>query len=129
MLRLRISRMAYQPFARAAFWVSAATVLFLALVPGPLGEIVKSDTERHWLAFLILPALAFVGWPKMGVVKLWLCFATFGASIEVAQWAMNLGRQAQWSDWTHDLIATTISLAIAWIARLATDRLAPDSAT
>ena len=120
--------MTFHQFARAAFWISAVSVLFLALVPGPLGEIVKSDAERHWLAFLVLPALAFIGWPDMGAMKLWFAFAAFGAAIEIAQWAMNLGRQAQWSDWVHDLIATTISLAIVWIVRSAIPRSSQDIA-
>lgn len=103
-------------FARLTFWMLVAIVLFFALVPGQLGAIISSDTERHYLAFLVLPAFAHYGWPRLSLVALWFAFAAFGALIEILQWAMNLGRAAEMSDWVNDLSATTIALTIGYLA-------------
>lgn len=99
-----------------AFWLLTAAVLFFALVPGQLGAIIASDTERHYLAFLVLPAVAYYGWPKSSPVLLWFAFAAFGGLIEILQLEMNLGRQAEMSDWMNDLSATTIALVVSYVA-------------
>lgn len=111
---------------RAAFWLLTAIVLFLALVPGPLGAIVSSDTERHYMAFLVLPAAAHYGWPRVSPALLWIAFAAFGGLIEVLQFAMHLGREAQMSDWINDMSAATIALAVSYAAHrlFASDELA-----
>lgn len=114
--------MSYRTMARLIFWLLAACVLFLALVPGPLGQMIRSDTGRHFLAFLVLPAIAFAAWPEAGPFKLWLGFALFGGAIEISQWAMHLGREAQWSDWRNDLIAAAISLTFSSLFAKAMDR-------
>jgi hypothetical protein len=108
--------MNYRSLARLAFWLLAATVLFFALVPGPLGAIIASDTERHYLAFLVLPALALYAWPRISPLLLWAAFAAFGGLIEILQLEMHLGRSAEMSDWINDLSATTIALSVAFIA-------------
>jgi hypothetical protein len=97
---------------KAMFWLSAGSVVFLAVVPGPLGQVIASGFQRHFLAFLILPALARATWPRVDAIKLLLAFAAFGAAIEGAQQAMQLGREAEWSDWLNDLYATMLSLAV-----------------
>ena len=108
--------MTLRSLVRVCFWTLAAVVLFFALVPGPLGNIIPSDAERHYLAFLVLPAFAYYGWPRSSPALLWLAFAGFGALIEILQLEMNLGRAAEMSDWINDLSATTISLVITHIA-------------
>ncbi|HEX7751461.1 MAG TPA: hypothetical protein VF440_03595 [Novosphingobium sp.] len=105
-----------QSLARLTFWLLAAVVLFLALVPGQLGAIIASDTERHYLAFLVLPAVALYGWPRSSPLLLWIAFAGFGGLIEMLQYEMNLGRAAEMSDWINDLSATTIALMVGTLA-------------
>lgn len=99
---------------RSAFWLLTAIVLFFALVPGKLGTIIPSDTERHYLAFLVLPALAHYAWPRLSPLLLWLAFAAFGAMIELLQFEMNLGRAAEMHDWINDMSAAAISLAVSF---------------
>lgn len=101
------------PIAKLLFWLLAALVLFFALVPGPLGNIISSDTERHYLAFLVLPAIAAYAWPRIPVPAMWLAFVAFGGLIEFLQWEMALGRAAEWHDWMNDMMATTISLVVS----------------
>lgn len=117
--------MKLHPIAQILFWLLAAAVLFLALVPGPLGGIIASDVERHYLAFLVLPALAAYAWPRMSIPALWLAFVAFGGAIELLQLEMHLGRVGEWRDWINDMMATTISLVLAAaILRLRQDRIA-----
>lgn len=117
--------MKLHPIAQILFWLLAAAVLFFALVPGPLGEIISSDVERHYLAFLVLPALAAYAWPRMPIPALWLAFVLFGGAIELLQMEMALGRAGEWRDWTNDMMATTISLVVAAaILRRRQDRIA-----
>lgn len=101
--------------ARILFWVLIASVLFFALIPGPLGDIIESDVERHYLAFLVLPAVASYGWPRLSVVLLWIAFVAFGGMIEILQLVMALGRAAEWRDWVNDIVATTISLVVSTV--------------
>lgn len=101
------------PIAKLLFWLLAALVLFFALVPGNLGNIIPSDTERHYLAFLVLPAIAAYAWPRVPLPVMWLAFVGFGGLIEFLQMEMNLGRAAEWHDWMNDMVATTISLVVS----------------
>lgn len=98
---------------RSLFWLLAASVLFFALVPGPLGEIIPSDFERHYLAFLALPAFAVFAWPSVSVPALWAGFVVFGGLIEILQKVMNVGRAAEWHDLVNDMVATTMALVVA----------------
>lgn len=110
-------------FAKMLFWLLAAAVLFLALVPGPLGAIIPSDAERHYLAFLVLPAVAAYAWPRVPILIMWVVFVAFGGAIELLQSLMGLGREAEWSDWINDMVAITVSLVVgAVILRRRRDR-------
>lgn len=100
------------PLPKMLFWLLAAAVLFLALVPGPLGAIIPSDAERHYLAFLVLPAVAAYAWPRVPTLVMWLVFVAFGGAIELLQFAMRLGREADWGDWINDMTAITVSLVV-----------------
>lgn len=101
------------PFlAKTLFWLLTAAVMFLALVPGPLGAIIPSDAERHYLAFLVLPAVAAYAWPRVPILAMWLVFVAFGGAIELLQFVMGLGREAEWNDWINDMTAITVSLVV-----------------
>lgn len=104
--------MTLRQLARLSFWLLAVAVLVLALIPGPLGAIIESDVERHYLAFLVLPAVASYAWPRVPVPVMWVAFVAFGGAIEILQMKMNLGRAAEWGDWMNDMMATTISLVV-----------------
>lgn len=114
------------PLVRTLFWLLAATVLFLALVPGPLGSIIASDVERHYFAFLLLPAIAAYAWPRIPVPMMWLAFVVFGGLIEILQMQMGLGRAGEWRDWMNDMTATTISLVVSAVVlrTIRADRIA-----
>lgn len=89
-----------------------AAMLYLALTPGPWGQIIESSEERHALAFAILPLLSCLAWPALGVVLQFLFYAALGGAIELAQLAMHAGRNAEWNDWFVDLLVAAGALVI-----------------
>jgi hypothetical protein len=109
---------------RLSFALMAIVVTFLALTPGPLGQVVESGPVRHMLAFAALPVLSSLAWPQIRPLWQFAAFALFGAAIEVAQLWMNVGRLAEWDDWANDLVATAVALMLVsagrnWIERQA----------
>lgn len=109
---------------RISFAIMAIVVTFLALTPGPLGQIVESGPLRHMLAFAALPILSSLAWPRVAPLRQFLAFALFGATIEIAQLLMNAGRRAEWNDWANDLLATTIALVLVAVGRAWLERRA-----
>jgi hypothetical protein len=103
---------------RTAFVLMLVTVTFLALTPGPLGQVVESGPLRHMLAFAALPALSSLAWPQIRPAWQFLGYAAFGAAIELAQLVMNVGRLAEWDDWANDLIATATALILVRLFRI-----------
>jgi hypothetical protein len=109
-------------FPQALFWICLAAVIVLALMPIRFGVVIHSSEKRHLLAFVVLAVLAMNAWPRIGLVRLWVSFAVLGAFIEFAQWATDVGRSAEWSDWLYDLAAVTIALVCGSLFRLALSR-------
>ncbi|WP_066544018.1 MULTISPECIES: hypothetical protein [unclassified Sphingomonas] len=93
-----------------AFVLALAAVLFLALTVTPWAGMVESDTVRHGFAFLVLPVLATIGWPRLSPWGQFAIFAGFGAAIELVQGYMAIGRVASLDDWIVDLIALSAAL-------------------
>ncbi len=109
---------------RLSFALMAIVVTFLALTPGPLGQVVESGPVRHMLAFAALPVLSSLAWPRVKPLWQFFTFALFGAAIEIAQLWMNVGRVAEWDDWANDLVATAVALLLVsagrgWLERQA----------
>ncbi|MDG2535753.1 hypothetical protein P6144_18980 [Sphingomonas sp. HITSZ_GF] len=102
----------------------ALVVTFLALTPGPMGQVVESGPARHLLAFAALPVLSSLAWPQVKPIWQFLAFALFGAAIEIAQLLMNVGRLAEWDDWANDLIATAVALMLVAAGRTWLERQA-----
>jgi len=109
---------------RLFFILVTALVTFLALTPGPLGQLVESGPVRHLLAFAALPVLSSLAWPRIGALWQFFGYAAFGAAIEIAQLLMNIGRVAEWDDWANDLIATAIALLLVSAGRVLSARTA-----
>lgn len=123
MLHMRRESMPIQKLSRAAFCLCVLIATFLALVPGPVGQIIESGPERHFLAFLVLPALAAFGWPNISHARLWLAFAVFGGLIEIVQLGMDVGRSGRVIDWVIDCAAITVSLVVVAQLRAAFPQL------
>jgi len=125
-------RAALSPLARryagAAFLLCLAAILYLSLAPSEATPAANLgwDKARHALAYFVLTGLglfAFGSRPVLlgGVLLL-------GAGVEVAQAAMDLGRQGDLADLAANLTGEGLALGI-WVAvsQLRLRRLRPQS--
>ncbi|WP_430300188.1 VanZ family protein [Ramlibacter paludis] len=104
---------------RAAFWVYAAFVLYLALTPMPPVRVSGWDKANHVYAFASLGVLGLASWPTRPVRMLAVLLA-YGCLIEILQ-SFTPTRQADWHDVLADsvglLVAVVIWFSIQWLAR------------
>jgi glycopeptide antibiotics resistance protein len=99
---------------RVLYGVLVLAVLVIALLPAPDAvEVFSWDKLNHMAAFVVLACCAKLLWPSRNFVRPFLLLALFGIAIEVLQWDMGFGRDADWRDVVADVIATLVGLAIA----------------
>lgn len=123
------------PYA-ALTWLWAAIVLVLTLVPAnelprtPVWKLLSFDTAAHAGVFAVLAGLSWVAlrrqrrWPRLasraGLAAL-LGSVLFGGLIEGLQYAMRLGRHAEWTDWLSDALGAALAVGAgalgAWLRR------------
>ena len=79
--------------ARAGFVTALAGVIVLSFGPSdPLtitSELIPWDKARHYLAYLMLSALALVAFANVPAMFIGLCLFTVGLSVEMLQPAFN----------------------------------------
>jgi hypothetical protein len=86
-------------------------VLIVALLPASEAPTVfASDKLNHMLAFATLSVLARVLWPRLSFSVLFALLAAFGGMIEVLQWSLGFGRDADWMDFAADVLAILFGL-------------------
>lgn len=104
---------------RLLFWVSAAFVLVMALIPQPPqmpGQ--PSDKVQHMIAFATLALLGNLAFPRVPALRLVIGLSLFGAFIEAAQAIPGLHRDSDGLDWLADTIAAgVITLPLGWWPR------------
>jgi aminopeptidase YwaD len=102
-------------------------MLVLTLTPAkampetPTWEFLSFDTAAHAGVFAVLAVLCWVSvgrqrrWPTLarhaGWVVFWFC-VVFGALIEVLQYAMHVGRHADWTDLLGDSVGAALALLL-----------------
>lgn len=97
---------------RLAFWLLLVAVLVVALMPGHSAPTVfASDKLNHLLAFFVLATSAKGLWPRTNPWVIIGFLAAYGGLIEVLQWGMGLGRDADWRDLATDIFAIFAGLA------------------
>ncbi|MEP3145203.1 hypothetical protein [Qipengyuania citrea] len=74
------------------------TVLFLGLDPTFSAPSWLNDKAQHVLAFAVFAFLAVGAWPEMPLRTNFLWLSGFAGGIELIQWTMGLGREADWID-------------------------------
>lgn len=107
---------------RAALWIAGAVALYLALTPGPAGQIIPDGTTRHMLAFLVLPWLTMIAYPRLSAWWILAAHALFGGGIELAQLLMAVGRHGSWLDWALDIATAAAAILIGLAVRRAAGR-------
>lgn len=105
--------LALQRALRAAFWICAAAVLYLALTPVPPVKISDWDKINHAFAFAVLGILGWTAWPARPRT-VGACLFVYGCAIEVLQ-SFTPTRQGDW----HDVVADVVGLLLgAVVCRL-----------
>lgn len=117
---------------RIAFWLGILTVFGFAMLTQPpeLGQTIGprvdetvtavltvNDKAQHLLAFGVLAALAFRGWPGIATRKVLLGLSAFGALIEVVQGTPLIGGDVELADWLADTLAVTVVALVVFLTR------------
>jgi hypothetical protein len=102
---------------RMLYCVLLAAMLYLALTPGPLRDIVPVSEHRHVLAFAVLPIVSSLAWPRLSLRLQFAFYAALGGAIELVQSGMGLGRQGTLQDWLVDCAAAAVALVLVGIWR------------
>jgi VanZ family protein len=100
-----------RPLRLFLYAVASAILLYLCLAPArALPSINLWDKEEHALAWLVLTATGLILSPNRPRAIASYAFG-LGAFVELAQWAMGFGRDADW----HDLAADSLGIAVAYL--------------
>jgi len=115
----------FQRFAGALTLLWVAIMLVLTLTPAkemphtPHWKFLSFDTAAHAGVFAVLAGLAW-GWARQRAALAryaggWVLLGCvlFGALIEVLQYAMHLGRHAEWTDLLGDSTGAALVLLVA----------------
>lgn len=98
---------------RIIFWILLAIILVMSLMPeGDAPMIFADDKLNHILAFFTLSVMARVIWARAHAQNLFIMLMVFGGGIELLQWAMGFGRNADWMDFAADIMATGLGIAV-----------------
>ncbi|AKH42225.1 VanZ family protein [Altererythrobacter atlanticus] len=104
---------------KALVLLITAVILFFALRPSAPQALTGWDKLDHMAAFFVLSVFVRIAWPRLNLAACFGLLALFGGGIELAQWLMGLGRDADVMDWVADLVATIAGLGVGTAIRAA----------
>ncbi|MDB5427921.1 MAG: hypothetical protein JWR47_3077 [Phenylobacterium sp.] len=112
MLPYRLPR----PLRLALYALATAILLYLCLAPSKdLPKVNLWDKEEHAAAWLVLTATGLILSPRRPRAIALYAFG-IGVFVELAQWAMGFGRDADW----HDVAADCVGIVVAFLVYGAT---------
>jgi VanZ family protein len=112
MLPYRLPR----PLRLVLYALATAILLYLCLAPSrDLPKVNLWDKEEHAAAWLVLTATGLVLYPRRPRAIALYAFG-IGVFVELAQWAMGFGRDADW----HDVAADCVGIVVAFLVYGAT---------
>lgn len=92
----------------------ATVITVLSLIPpGDLPPMGVSDKLEHTVAYVVLAFWFASVIARYDYFWLFWCLVAFGGAIELAQGAMQLGRQAEWRDLVADGVGSLIGILLA----------------
>ncbi|MFI8667217.1 VanZ family protein [Qipengyuania sp. NPDC077410] len=100
-----------------ALGATAFAVLLLANIPVFVTPGNPDDKLLHFAAFAVLAIFAAGALPKVPIRRLWLGLTAFAAAIELVQFLLALGREADWIDFLAGVAGTAAALLIAYLVR------------
>ena len=110
MLPYRLPR----PLRLALYALATAILLYLCLAPSnDLPKVNLWDKEEHAAAWLVLTATGLILSPHRPRAIATFAFG-LGVFVELAQWAMGFGRDADW----HDVAADCVGIVVAYLLYL-----------
>ena len=100
-----------------ALGATAFAVLLLANIP--VFDIPGNPDDKllHFAAFAVLAAFAAGAFPKVPVRRLWLGLTGFAAAIELVQFLLAQGREADRIDFLAGIAGAAAALLIAFLVR------------
>ena len=111
MLPYRLPR----PLRLALYALATAILLFMCLAPSrDLPKVNLWDKEEHAIAWMVLTLTGLMLSPYRPRAIAAFAFGV-GVFVELAQWAMGFGRDADW----HDVAADSIGISAAFIGYFA----------
>ncbi len=104
-----------RPLRLALYSLATAILLYLCLAPSRnLPKINLWDKEEHALAWLVLTMTGLILAPERPRAIALFAFG-LGVFVEMAQWVMGFGRDADW----HDVAADSLGIAVAFLGYFA----------
>lgn len=99
------------------FGATALAVLLLANIP--VFDIPGNPNDKllHFAAFAVLAIFAAGALPKVPVRRLWFGLTVFAAGIELVQFLMAEGREADWIDFLAGVAGGATALFVAYVVR------------
>lgn len=95
-----------QKIFRILFWLLLGIILAISIMPAAEAPTVFAyDKLNHGLAFFTLSLMARLLWARTNAAILFVLLMVFGGGIELLQWSMGLGRDADWMDFAADIVA------------------------
>ncbi|HEX4711987.1 hypothetical protein [Phenylobacterium sp.] len=105
-----------RPLRLALYALATAILLYLCLAPSQdLPKVTLWDKEEHAVAWLVLTATGLILSPRRPRAIAFYAFGV-GVFVELAQWAMGFGRDADW----HDVAADCVGIVVAFLVYGAT---------
>ena len=109
---------------RLCFVVAATFAFVMAVLPQP-PALPAPDKMQHMLAFFTLALLGSAAYPRISPIGLAVFLCGFGALIEFAQMVPALNRDADFRDWTADVLAAVAGLLVVHAGRRLRGHLQP----
>lgn len=100
-----------QNIFRILFWLLLGIILAISIMPaGDAPTIFTNDKLNHGLAFFTLSLMARLLWMRTNAAILFGLLMAFGGGIELLQWVMGFGRDADWLDFAADIAAIVLGI-------------------
>jgi VanZ family protein len=110
-----MKKLAWTELWWAIGFAMVGVVLWGCLIPPRMvPHLHLNDKFEHFIAHFGL-GIWFAGLlQRSNYVWLALALVAFGGGIEIAQWLMGLGRDADWYDWYADCVGVAAGIALAY---------------
>lgn len=105
------------PLRLGLYALATGILLYLTLAPSQaLPEVHLWDKAEHAIAWAVLAGTGLILFPRQAERVAGYALA-FGVLVELLQWALPFGRDADWKDWAADAVGVAAALAVFALIR------------